>query len=73
MKTIIIKPFELDEMTRSAASQEALRRKKPVNEILRDWVLKKARVINEDAKRRGKQPASGKGMDSSRNDLNQPH
>jgi hypothetical protein len=49
MKSSIIDQLELDEDTQAAARREAMRRKVPVNLVLKEWVMAAARAINANA------------------------
>jgi len=49
MKTSIIDQLDLDEETQAAARREAMRRKVPVNAVLKEWVMAAARALNASA------------------------
>lgn len=55
MKTTIIDELDLPTTAREALSREAIRQGKPVNELIREWVAKKAETILAAAN--GGQPA----------------
>lgn len=49
MKTSILDEMNLPEDAQAVARREAMRRECPVSEVLKDWVLEKARAIKAGA------------------------
>ncbi len=57
MKTSIIEQLELDEEMQAAIRREATRQGRLVNEVVREWVMEKARTVNQTAELPEKQTA----------------